>query len=105
MSEIDEAELAAMLTPPDRPVDEGFVGAVARRVEAEARLAAARRSAWVRLGWDLAGAVAVLAVVVLMAGLGQLGHRAPLPPAGLGMTAVLLLSLWCLLSLAPPSRT
>jgi len=103
MDELDR-RLAALMTCPDRAVDEKFAQRVKRAIVADERLRIARRRAWSKFRVEAAATGAATAVFILLGRLPTSAEGAvPVSsPAGVGL---LLLGLWVAVTLRPSGRS
>ncbi len=97
---IDE-RLTALFAEPAVAPDEAFVGRIQRAVLAEQRIAAARKTLWLRFGIEAAGSVAVTIAFVLLGRLGPFALELGEGPSGPGLAAGLVLLLWLAVELRP----
>lgn len=98
----EDEKIAALFETPERAPDEEFVARMARLIEAEQRLEAARRSAWRRFGRECVAAAAVVAAFDLVWRLTPADIRLDqLLAAPAGAAAALLIALWFAVELRP----
>jgi hypothetical protein len=95
--EID-SRLRALLAPPDEWPDEIFTRRVVGAIDAEARLAAARRRTWRRFAVDAAGSAAAVGAFLYLGGLEAPTGVIQFGPA---LAGFVLLGLWVLTALRP----
>lgn len=98
----EDERIAALFAAPERAPDEAFVARIARAVEAERRMTAARAAAWRRFAVECAGSAAVVASFWLVWRLAPaalpLDALATAPAAA---AAILTLGLWFAIELRP----
>ncbi|HEX9931464.1 MAG TPA: hypothetical protein VGB08_01335 [Allosphingosinicella sp.] len=97
---IDE-RLAALFAAADPAPDEAFVARVARAVEADRRLAAARAAAWRRCRAEAAAGLAVIGAFALLWRLAPEAATLEQLSTGPAAAALLLLFLWFAVELRP----
>ena len=94
--------LASLLATPERDADAAFVAQVEALVRYDQRRAAARRSAFKRIGIETAAAGAMLTAFAAAARIGAPSDLVPLfSPAMAGLVA---LGVWAMVSLRVPAR-
>jgi hypothetical protein len=96
-----DLKLASIFALPEAAPDPAFAGRVMRAVQAEQRLAAARRVAWTRFAAEMCATGAAILVFILLARFApaESGETIPLfSPAAAGL---LLLALWIAVSIRP----
>lgn len=89
-----DAMLAAMLAPPERPGDRGFVTAVGRAIDARAAYARARRRFWRSFAFEALAVGALLAALWLLSSAPMLASLAGNSHWGLAPPLLLILLLW-----------
>jgi len=89
-----DAMLAAMLAPPTRPGDRGFVAGVQRAIDAQAAYARARRRFWRSFAFEALAIGALLAALWLLSSAPLLAPLAGATHWGLAPPLLLILLLW-----------
>ncbi|MEA3028749.1 MAG: hypothetical protein QOJ53_1957 [Sphingomonadales bacterium] len=89
----EDERIAALFAAPERAPDEAFVARVARAVDAERRMAAARVALWRRFGIEIVASAAVIAAFYLLWRLSPALTLEQLPVAP-SAAAILVLFLW-----------
>jgi hypothetical protein len=100
-----DARIGAALREAASAPDELFVRQVERRVAAEVRIAAGRRTVWARFAWEACASGAVLAAFVLLGRITPAAAAGASTPASPAIAAILLIGFWFAVELsAAPSR-
>lgn len=89
-----DAMLAAMLAPPARPGDRGFVTGVERAIDTQAAYARARRRFWRSFAFEALAIGALLAALWLLSSAPLLAPLAGTTHWGLAPPLLLILLLW-----------
>ncbi|HEY0595032.1 hypothetical protein [Sphingopyxis sp.] len=89
-----DAMLAALLAPPERPGDRGFVTAVERAIDARTAYARARRRFWRSFAFEALAIGALLAALLLLSSAPMLAPLAGAGHRGLAPPLLLVLLLW-----------
>lgn len=89
-----DALLAALLAPPARPGDRGFVVGVERAIDAQAAYAGARRRFWRSFAFEATAIGALLAAIWLMSSAPMLAPLASGTHWGFAPPLLLILLLW-----------
>ena len=102
MSHDLNAQLSALLAPPDEFPDEVFTARMRRAVLAEEKLRAATRRSWARFAAELAGSLAVLAAFLLLGRARPPSHDLiTFEPA---LAALLLVCIWTFIAMRSPAK-
>lgn len=98
-----EERLGALLRGPGQAADLVFVGRLTRRVEAERRLEAARKTTWSRFMLEASATAALLTAFILLAQVAPDMAGGATGPTAPALAAALLLGLWFAVELRPAS--